>query len=316
MSAIRRNKMQLALTRRLLTLAAGIVLTGFAALSLAQDGAANGGTRSAQHASAEVPEVIATTPRQLARVEAAERVAVMPRVAGHIDGVLFVEGAEVEAGQPLFQIDPRPYALAVDIARADLEMALAKEKMASSEAMRARGLSLVAAISTEELERREASFASACAERALAEARLETAELDLEYTLVTAPISGRIGRALITAGNYVSGDGSAALAMIVSSDELDVHFDVSDRELLAAVTSSRASQVRVRVLDSATERELVAVPLDFVNNEIDPGTGTLRMRARIDGSDTGLLPGQFVLVELSRYSPAETGAAGTSAKPI
>ena len=314
MSAIHRNKTQsLRFTRDLLKLSAGVILVSLALgnVALGETSLADGPT---SHAATPGTETL-----QLARVEAAERVAVMPRVSGHIDAVLFSEGDTMVAGQPLFQIDPRPYALAVDLARADLQLALAHENVASSEVARARGLAIVSAISIEELEKREAAFASACAQRALAEAKLESAELNLEYTLVTAPIAGRIGRALITAGNFVSGQGDLALATIVSSDDLDVHFDISDRGLLAHAQNPGAAPLHVRVVDSATQRELATVPIDFIDNEINAQTGTLRMRARIDGSDTGLLPGQFVLVELSVSEPiAAVGnaSADASAKPI
>ncbi len=140
-------------------------------------------------------------PTQVARVEAAQQVELRSRVAGPIDSVLFREGDVVRAGQPLFKIDPRPYDAALARARAELQLAKARESLTSGEADRARALHADRAIAAEELERRTAAHAEAQARRAAAEAAVQTAQLERDFTVVRAPIKGRVGRALVTAGN-------------------------------------------------------------------------------------------------------------------
>lgn len=309
-----RNKLRHAHSR--VYLAVAVVLGGLSTGSLAQPATEGGPIDSGSPTVAQ--EQIAALPADqliLARVEAAGRVAVTPRVTGHIQDILFTEGQEVEQGQPMFRIDPRPFEIAVEHARAELTLAKVREQLAYGEAVRARELAQAAAIALDVLDQREADLAIASAQTLQASTRLKAAELDLEFTLVTAPISGRVGRALITRGNYVSGSGESALATIVTADDLDVHFDIADRALIASDTESLRQQFKVRVFDGDTERELARVPVDFVNNEVDAKTGTLRMRARISGQQTGLLPGQYVLVSLQAQT-AVAAAEPAAADPV
>ncbi|WP_298828074.1 efflux RND transporter periplasmic adaptor subunit [uncultured Piscinibacter sp.] len=239
-------------------------------------------------------------PVQVARVEAAERVEIRPRVAGPIEAVLFREGDVVRAGQPLFQIDPRPFDAALSRARAELQLARAREALAASEAERARQLQEEQAIAAEERERRDAAQAEAQARRAAAEAALQTAQLEREFTLVRAPIGGRVGRALVTAGNVVAaGPGAPALATLVSTAPLHVHFDVSDRAVLHRLgTPGAARGWKARILDGDGPREMLQAPIDFADHSIDAATGTLRLRARVDAPQPSLIPGQYVRVQL------------------
>lgn len=240
-------------------------------------------------------------PAQLARVEAAQRVDVQPRVGGHIAEVLFREGDRVHAGQALFRIDPRPFDAAVARARAELALAAAREELAANEAGRAQRLAAEAAIAAEELERRQAARAEAGARRSAAEAALRTAELDREFSVIRSPIDGRIGRALVTAGNYVdAGSRQSPLATIVSVSPLHVHFDVAAPEVVAQAAQARTGgRWTVRILDADGRRELARAPVDFADNEIAAGTGTLRLRARVDAPGAAMLPGQFVRVQLA-----------------
>lgn len=256
-----------------------------------------------------VARVIAATmeaaPTQVARVEAAQHVALQPRVSGPIDAVLFREGEAVRAGQPLFQIDPRPYDAALARARAELQLTKARETLSATEAERARQLHADRAIAVEELERRNAAHAEAQARRAAAEAALQTAQLERDFTLVRAPIAGRIGRALVTVGNLVAAGGNpTVLATLVSIAPLHVHIDVADRSLLKRLTDGRGAQGwKARILDAEGQRELAQAPIDFSNHSIDTATGTVRLRARVDAPTRQLMPGQYVRVQLA------TGAA-------
>jgi RND family efflux transporter MFP subunit len=240
-------------------------------------------------------------PTQVARVEAAQQVELQARVSGPIDAVLFREGETVRAGQPLFQIDARPYDAALARARAELQLTKARETLAATEAERARQLHADRAIAGEEMERRAAAHAEAQARRAAAEAALQTAQLERDFTLVRSPIDGRIGRALVTAGNVVAAGGNATpLATLVSIAPLHVHIDVADRALLQRLAENRGAKGwKARILDADGQRELALAPIDFSNHSIDAATGTVRLRARVDAAVPGLMPGQYVRAQLA-----------------
>jgi RND family efflux transporter MFP subunit len=232
-------------------------------------------------------------------VEAAHRVEIRPRVAGHVAAVLFREGDIVRAGQPLLRIDTRPFDAALDRARAELQLARAKETLARSEAERAQRLAVDQAIAMEEVERRSAAHAEAQARSAAAQATFQVAALDREFALITAPVTGRIGRALVTPGNYVTA-GGPAVAAIAGAAPLHVYFDLADPQLIAQVAGAReAGRWQARILDAGSGAEIAAAPVDFVDNEVSPQAGTLRLRARLDRPHAALLPGQFVRVQFS-----------------
>lgn len=266
--------------------------------------------QAAAPAAAELPQVpvsrvVATVLEpaltHVARVEPAQRVDLQARVSGPIDAVLFREGDLVRAGQALFQIDPRPYDAAVARARAELQLARAREAVASTEADRARQLQAEQALAVEESERRAGAHAEAQARRAAAEAALQTALLERDFTLVRSPIDGRIGRALVTAGNHVTaGSNATALASIVGIVPLHVHFDVADRGVLERLAGDRGTAGwKARILDADGRRVLAEAPIDFVNHSIDASTGTIRLRARVGGAQARLIPGQYVRVQLA-----------------
>ncbi len=244
-------------------------------------------------------------PMQVARVEAAQQVELQARVSGPINAVLFREGDVVRAGQPLFQIDPRTYDAAVARARSEVELTRAREILTSSEVERARQLHADRAIAAEELDRRVAAHAEAQARRAAAEAALQTAQLERDFTLVHSPIDGRIGRALVTTGNFVTaGSNPTALATLVSIAPLHVHIDVADQGLFDRLGDGQGAKGwRARIFDADGQRELAQAPIDFMNHSIDAATGTVRLRARIDAPSSRLMPGQYVRVQIT------TGAA-------
>lgn len=232
------------------------------------------------------------------RVEAAEAVDLRPRVSGYIQAVAFDEGELVEAGDLLFQIDPRPYQARAQAARADLAEARSGLELASSEARRASTLLQSRAISREEHDQRQAAMLNARARVDAAEAALDTAELDLEYTRVTAPVSGRTGRALVTRGNLANAD-QTLLTTVVSVDPVHVYFQADEKTALESrqlIASDHAQALRIDLGrgDSGTYRG----KLDFIDNRLDPGTGTLQYRAVLENPDGLIRPGQFARVEM------------------
>lgn len=232
------------------------------------------------------------------RVESPETVDLRPRVSGYITEVAFEEGELVQAGDLLFQIDPRPYQARVEAARADLALAASQLELAGSEAGRAKSLLESRAISREEYDQRNAALMSARARVQAAQAALDVADLDLQYTRVTAPVSGRTGRALVTRGNLANADQSL-LTTVVSVDPVYVYFEaaeqsaVSNQELLA-----EGGLLDVRISLGDDDRRQYHGTLDFIDNRLNPGTGTLQYRAVLDNPEGLIRPGQFARVEM------------------
>jgi RND family efflux transporter MFP subunit len=242
------------------------------------------------------------------RLEAVDTVAVRPRVSGYIARVAFVEGAAVQRGQLLFQIDPRPFQAEVDRLRAELARAQATVDRAASEFSRAERLRAEAAISHEEYERRAAVQHESRAQLAAVEAALRAAELNLEFTRVTAPIAGRSGRAVVTEGNLVSsGPGEATLlTTLVSLDPIYAAFEADEQIFLRYQRVARADgntfRNRSRPIRMAlgSEHDFSREGrLDFVDNQVDAATGTIRARAVFPNPDGDLTPGLFVRLRLA-----------------
>ena len=241
------------------------------------------------------------------RIEAVESVELRPRVSGYIEQVNYDEGQEVKKGDVLFTIDARSYRAALARAEASLAGAKARATVAGSEADRARRLSEEQAISVETWEQRRAVAQQAKAELAAAQAALDTARLDLEWTRVRAPIDGRAGRALVTAGNLVgAGDAASVLTTVVSLDKVHVHFDADERSFLRyaelARSGKRASEregtLPVQVALANEEGFQHAGKIDFLDNQVDRGTGTIRARAVLDNADRRFTPGLYARVRL------------------
>lgn len=232
------------------------------------------------------------------RVESPETVDLRPRVTGYITEVAFEEGQRVEEGDLLFQIDPRPYQARAKAARADLAMAESQLELARSEAGRAKTLWESRAISREEFDQRQSAFTSAEARVASAQAALDTAELDLRFTRVTAPVSGRTGRALVTRGNLANADQSL-LTTLVSVDPLYVYFEADETAAASAQTLLADDQFpAVRVSLGSDNQRQYRGRLDFVDNRLNTGTGTLQYRAVLDNPGGAIRPGQFARVEM------------------
>jgi RND family efflux transporter MFP subunit len=235
-------------------------------------------------------------------------VSVRPRVSGYVAAVRFEEGAIVRHGDLLFQIDPRPFEAEADRLRAELARARATVQRATSELQRAGRLAGENAMSHEEQERRAAFAQEAAAQVAAVEAALRAAELNLEFTQVTSPIDGRVGRAIVTRGNLVSsGPGEATLlTTVVSLDPIYASFDADERTLLnqsdltGGSTRPHAGRPGLPIrLALASDHEFQREgKLNFLDNQIDPATGTIRGRAVFRNADRSLMPGLFVRLKL------------------
>ena len=238
------------------------------------------------------------------RIEAIEHVDLRPRVSGYIEAVNFTEGQEVKAGDVLFTIDARTYRAAVAQAQAELARAKTQAELGRSEAARAERLAGLQAISVEQLDQRKSAAAQAKANVQAAQAALDAARLDLDFTEVRAPISGRAGRALITAGNLVTGED--VLTSLVSLDRVHVHFDTDERTFLRYAEMARHGE-RPSERDSRLPVQVGLVgedgfphrgAVDFLDNQIDRNTGTIRARAVLDNADRVFTPGLFARVRL------------------
>lgn len=242
-----------------------------------------------------IVRTVALTQTYPAEVEAIERVELRPQVAGALEAVAFQEGTRVTRGQLLFRIDPRPYRATLAEAEAALAQAQADASEAGREAGRAARLLERRAIAQEEVERRRAVAEAGAARVAAAQATVDRARLDLGFTEVRSPISGRIGRAEVTRGNLV--DPQTRLAVIVATDPVYVRFDVDENTLASRAGSPRERwTVRFTLPGSG---EAFPARLAFVENEIGDGTGTLRVRARLANPAGAVIPGMYGTAELT-----------------
>jgi multidrug efflux system membrane fusion protein len=241
------------------------------------------------------------------RIEAVETVELRPRVSGYIERVNYVEGGEVAAGDVLFVIDQRTYRANLARAEAELARTRTQAELARTELERAGRLVESRAISTEEYDQRRAASAQAEANVLAAEAAAEVARLELKFTEVRAPISGRAGRALVTAGNLVSTQPNASLlTTIVSLDPVHVYFEGDERSFLrynemsrnGERESSRDAPNPVRVALAGDNGYPHEGYMDFMDNQVDPRTGTIRGRAVLSNEDRIFTPGLFARVQL------------------
>ncbi len=242
------------------------------------------------------------------RIEAVGYVQVRPRVSGFIEKVTFTEGKEVKEGDVLFVIDQREYKDALDRAEAELTRAKTQAALAKSESERAEPLVAENAISREEYDARVSGSAEANASIQGAEAAVRTAKLNLEWTRVRAPISGRISRAEVTAGNVVQGGAPepTLLTTIVSMDPVYVYFEGDEQAYLrynqlardGTRQSSRVARnpVRMGLANEAGYPHTGYV--DFVDNQLNPNTGTIRARAVFSNKDRFFTPGLFARIQL------------------
>lgn len=237
------------------------------------------------------------------RLEAPESVEVRPRVSGYIDRVAFDEGSLVNKGDLLFQIDPRPFEAEVKRLRAQLQQARASQTRAANEARRGERLRQSNAISAELADARASAATEAQAAVAATQAELENAQLNLSFTRITSPIDGRVSRAEITEGNLV-GAGQSLLTTVVSTDKVYAYFDADERVFLKYIELARKAGSDARGASpvylglSSESGHPHAGQLDFLDNQVNPRTGTIRGRAVFDNRDGRFTPGLYARLKL------------------
>ena len=236
-----------------------------------------------------------------ARLEAPETVQVRPRVSGQIDSVAFTDGALVKKGDLLFQIDPRPFEAEVHRLDAQLQQAKAASVRSNNEAQRGERLRTNNAISAELADSRTTTAQESKAAVAAIQAQLDLARLNLSFTRVTAPITGRVSRAEITAGNIVTADQSI-LTSVVSTDKVYAYFDADERVFLKYNQLARdgkrgaTTPVYMGLSDEVENPHLGQ--MNFVDNQVNPRTGTIRGRAVFDNSKGEYTPGLYARLKL------------------
>ncbi len=237
----------------------------------------------------------------IGRFEAVDSVEIRPRVSGTVDRVLFREGKEVRKGDLLFQIDPRPYRAAAARAQAELAQARSAATLATRSLDRSKHLIAADATTRAELDSRTAGSEGADAAVGAAEAALTTARLNLGWTEVRSPIRGRVGRAEITTGNLVQA-GASRLTTVVSLDPIFVYFDADERSYLKMVAHQRMSKDEHIPIVMGMADEDNRFPhqghLDFIDNRLDPSTGTVRSRAVFSNKDQRFTPGLFARLKV------------------
>ncbi|MCB8839455.1 efflux RND transporter periplasmic adaptor subunit [Aurantimonas sp. VKM B-3413] len=250
------------------------------------------------------------------RLEAVDRVEIRPRVAGAIEAFHFREGALVKKGDLLATIDPAPFEAAVARARADVEAAEAQVRLAALEVDRAKSLVTSRTVSQSTLDQRSSAYDQAVANADAARATLKTAELDLGYTEVRAPIDGRIGQIQVTEGNLVAASlASPVLATLVSVDPVYASFDVAASDIADILASLPEGSdglpaveklpVEVERFGGAAAKDPVRGHVQLIGNEVNPDSGTLRVRAAIDNPKGAFVPGEFVHVRLGQPKPQD-----------
>lgn len=302
MSILRKN---IAITA---TIAVVIVaLGGFAVLRVYASGGEGSSAPAAPATVVDVAEVVSHSvidwQSYSGRLEAVDRVEIRPLVPGTLTAVHFKDGNLVKKGDVLFTIDQRPYA--AEVARAQAQLAGADARAAYTASDLARGERLLAdnAIARRDFEEKQNAAREAAANLQMAQASLRTARLNLEYSRITAPVSGRISRAEITPGNLVAvGSNAPPLTTLVSVSRMYASFDVDEQSFLKYVNPARANgegaQVPVHLglanEDSYSREGKIA----SVDNRVDTSSGTIRLRAVFDNADGMLLPGLYARIRL------------------
>lgn len=246
----------------------------------------------------------------IGRFEAINQVDIRARVSGYLDKVHFQDGAFVKAGDLLFTIDPRPYKNALEQAQAAVTSSQVGLEFAQSDLGRAEQLRRTGNITDQLFDQRRQSFLTAKAELDRAQAALRQAQLDVEFTEIKSPLSGKISRKLVSEGNLVNAN-QTILTNVLSLDPIQFYFDVDERSFLSF---SRQSQGGTRTTVEGESNEVVLTlteerlgqrkgQLDFVDNRLDAASGTIRLRAIFDNKDLFLTPGLFGRVTVGASDP-------------
>ncbi|MGE0118715.1 MAG: efflux RND transporter periplasmic adaptor subunit [Dongiaceae bacterium] len=245
---------------------------------------------------------------------AVEYVELRARVSGYLQSIHFEDGQIVNKGDLLFVIDPRPYEIALASARAQLDEASARLDLANRQLTRAGRLRKEDFVAASTYDERAQEAASSTAAVEAARAAIRQAELDLEFTRITAPISGRIGQHRVSVGNLIAdggGNQATLLATIVSLDPIYFNFDLSEADFLAYQRAAASGRLRSTREGGAEvfahlpdeERWTIKGRLDFVDNQVDRATGTIRARAEFPNPDLLITPGQFGRIRIPGSEP-------------
>jgi RND family efflux transporter MFP subunit len=237
---------------------------------------------------------------------AVDTVEIRARVSGYLTEIHFTDGQIVHKGDPLFTIDPRPYEIALQQANAQYQSATAQLDLATREFARSHDLHQRSFASTEEVDQRQQQVSAAQAAVEQAKAAIRAAQLDLEFSQIRAPVNGRIGAHQVSVGSLISGSAataSALLASIVTIDPIHLDFDMNEADYLAFMRAAgrpgtaRAVAVEARLADeTGWERHGT---LDFLDNQLNRGSGTIRARATFANADGFLTPGSFARLRLA-----------------
>ncbi|MEW6643938.1 MAG: efflux RND transporter periplasmic adaptor subunit [Pseudomonadota bacterium] len=248
------------------------------------------------------------------RLEAVERVEVRPRVAGVIEAVHFREGALVKQGDLLVSIDPAPYAAEVERAKAQVLAIQARIAMTKNDLERGQQLWDSRTISQRDLDQRLNAQREAEANLRAAEAALTSAQLNLDYTSVKAPVAGRVGKIEVTVGNLVAaGPGSPVLTSLVSVNPIYASFNADERVVMGALKSQAVGPNGLVALDRIPVQMGTVLSdgtpfvghLQLIDNQVDARSGTVRVRAVFDNADGKLMPGQFARVRMGHADAQE-----------
>jgi multidrug efflux system membrane fusion protein len=238
------------------------------------------------------------------RVEAINNIEIRPLVSGTIVAVHFRDGAIVKKGDPLFTIDPRPYQAEVDRAVAQVASAESRSGYASADWARAQRLLTDNAIAKRDYDEAQNANREAGAAVKAAKAALEAAQINLGYTAITAPVSGRVSRAELTIGNIVSpGANAPVMTTLVSTSPIYASFDVDEQTYLRFLSHDSKEMVPVWIgLANETGYSRQGV-IDSVDNRLDTSSGTIRVRARFDNADGVLVPGLYIRARVGGGAP-------------
>ncbi|WP_050410810.1 efflux RND transporter periplasmic adaptor subunit [Massilia sp. NR 4-1] len=239
------------------------------------------------------------------RVEPAQRVEVRSRVPGYLAAIKFRDGQVVQQGAPLFVIDQRPLLAARDRAQAGLAQAKARQTLAAAQLQRLTRTHENGASSAEELDRARAEAEGALAAVLMAQAELRNAQLELEFSTITAPISGKLSDRRVDVGNYVAGGAAPGgpLTTIVSLSPVRVTVDITEADFQRLRRQPRLPEQVQLLFDGAAAPQ--RADIDFIDNEASSKSGTLRLRASLPNLDHALLPGYFARVSIPAAPPQQ-----------